>query len=409
MSRRGYLSQYFEWVAAKRLSAVEADTAVSHQHEFNGSRALKAVLGTGSGDKIQFPAVFIWLGNENEAVSSEGFVTWYDARRDHPSRSEYRLYFPTTEVSEMAQAGDLMIIAKRTNGTVMIIVCAAGSSVESQLLWLFGIPRQASLDFTLSEIQHGEDREVDFAVRFILEELGIEVEDTTAYFYDEILKGYAGKLPGTREFSGLARTILKDVSPLDDPDGTLMAWMNLEEKLFRRIERHQIDMRLREGFIGKDGTDVDGFLQFSLGIQNRRKSRAGLALENHLEEIFRLHGISYERAAETENKIKPDFLFPGGNAYHDPRFPAGRLTMLGAKTTCKDRWRQVLTEAARIPGKHLLTLEPGISEKQTSEMQSFILRLVLPRPLHNTYRTGQQSWLMDLQGFLGVVLEKQGH
>jgi hypothetical protein len=31
--------------------------------------------------------------------------------------------------------------------------------------------------------------------------------------------------------------------------------------------------------------------------------------------------------------------------------------MLGAKTTCKDRWRQVLTEAIKIPHKHLFTLE----------------------------------------------------
>ena len=27
-------------------------------------------------------------------------------------------------------------------------------------------------------------------------------------------------------------------------------------------------------------------------------------------------------------------------------------SMLGVKTTCKDRWRQVLSEADRIPQKH---------------------------------------------------------
>jgi hypothetical protein len=30
--------------------------------------------------------------------------------------------------------------------------------------------------------------------------------------------------------------------------------------------------------------------------------------------------------------------------------------MLGVKTTCSDRWRQVLAEADRIQLKHLLTL-----------------------------------------------------
>jgi hypothetical protein len=407
MSRRGYLSQYFERVAAKRLRAVEVDTSVSHQHEFNGNKALKAIMGSGSGEKIEFPTVFIWLGNENEAVSAEGFVTWYDARRNHPSRSEYRLYFPTTEVSEMARTGDLMIVAKRTNGSVMIIICAAGSSLESQLLWLFGVPSQTEFDFMLSEIQQEGDRVVDFAVRFILDELGIEVEEPEADYYDDILKKFAGKLPGTKEFSGFTRSTLGTVSPLEDPDATLMAWMDHEEKLFRRIERYEIDTRLQAGFAGTGGTDVDGFLQFSLRIQNRRKSRAGHALENHLEEIFKVHNLAYERNAETENKVKPDFLFPGKKAYDDLQVPEKQLTMLGAKTTCKDRWRQVLSEAIRIPEKHLLTLEPGISENQTREMQASHLQLVLPRPLHQTYRPGQQAWLMDLNAFLKMVGQKQ--
>ena len=37
------------------------------------------------------------------------------------------------------------------------------------------------------------------------------------------------------------------------------------------------------------------------------------------------------------------------------------------KSTCKDRWRQVLSEADRIPNKHLFTLEAAISENQTSK------------------------------------------
>ena len=42
--------------------------------------------------------------------------------------------------------------------------------------------------------------------------------------------------------------------------------------------------------------------------------------------------------------------------------------MLAVKSTCKDRWRQILAEADRLPVKHLLTLEPGISVAQTDEM-----------------------------------------
>jgi len=152
---------------------------------------------------------------------------------------------------------------------------------------------------------------------------------------------------------------------------------------------------------------VDGFLAFSLSVQNRRKARAGQSLENHLEALFAARGILFGRGVETENRNKPDFLFPGAAAYRDPAFPDNRLTMLGAKSTCKDRWRQVLSEAARIEDKHLLTLEPGISENQTDEMRAKRLKLVLPSRLHRTYRPAQQGWLMSLAGFLDLVGARQ--
>lgn len=153
--------------------------------------------------------------------------------------------------------------------------------------------------------------------------------------------------------------------------------------------------------------DVDGFLSFSLSVQNRRKSRVGLALENHLELLFTECGIQYKRTAVTENKAKPDFIFPSVAAYHDPAFDALRLTMLGVKSTCKDRWRQVLAEADRIDHKHLLTLETSISRHQTDEMQAKNLQLVLPRGLHGTYTPEQQAWLMDVASFTALVRERQ--
>jgi len=80
--------------------------------------------------------------------------------------------------------------------------------------------------------------------------------------------------------------------------------------------------------------------------------------------------------------------------------------MLAVKTSCKDRWRQVLAEADRISPKHLLTLEPAISEAQTNEMQASRLQLVLPSPLHETYRAPQREWLMDVAGFLALIEDR---
>lgn len=197
------------------------------------------------------------------------------------------------------------------------------------------------------------------------------------------------------------------VSPLDDPDHALIRWMEHEENLFKRLERHIVAERLKDGFNVGDVTDIDGFIKFSLSVHNRRKSRVGYALENHLEEIFKIHGVTYSRNKVTENRSKPDFLFPDIGLYHDPQFPASHLTMLGVKSTCKDRWRQVLAEAGRIEEKHLFTLEPSISENQTVEMQENNLQLVLPKQLHETYKPHQQEWLMDLFSFVDLVRNRQ--
>jgi tRNA(His) 5'-end guanylyltransferase len=218
-----------------------------------------------------------------------------------------------------------------------------------------------------------------------------------------MLRRFHGTFPTTKIFSAYARSTLSQLSPRDGQDDVLMAWMEREEILFRTLEKHLIGERLSNGFDG----DVDGFLSFSLSVQNRRKSRAGLALENHLEMMFQECGIRYSRTPITENKAKPDFIFPGAEEYHDPSCDETLLTMLGVKSSCKDRWRQVLSEADRIDKKHLLTLEAAISINQTEEMQTKHLQLVVPKSLHKTYRDQQRSWLMNVEDFTKLVMEKQ--
>lgn len=402
--KKGFLSEYFDGVVAKRLSGVESNPDQSHQHEFNGVNPLKKLLGE---ERLSdCPTRFIWLGEENEGLSEDSTVTWYDSRENHPSRSEFRLYFRSNPVMELAGTDDLLIVAKRPSGDLMVIIVSAGSTIENQLLWLFGVPVQIGIGFEYREFDD-KDIEVDFAARYILDELGIEIEEPEADRLDTLLEQFNGVFPKTAVFSAFAREAIPEVKPQDDVDAALLAWIDQEEKLFRRLERHIVSDRLKTGFSNSDGEDVDGFISFSLSVQNRRKSRAGHAFEHHLEAVFKAYSITYERQAVTENKSKPDFLFPGMKAYHDPNFPSSMLTMLGVKSTCKDRWRQVLSEAARIPEKHLITLEPGISENQTNEMAANRLQLVLPRGLHVTYREQQRNWLMDLEGFISLVKEKE--
>ena len=403
--RKGFLSEYFTGVTAKRLSVVEVHPESSNQHEFNGVEELKKLLGK---ERLtNMSTRFVWLGEENRGFSEDSYVTWYDARERHPRRSEYRLYFKSNSVIERANAGDLLILAKRPSGELVIIVVAKESTEENQLVWLFGLPAMPATSFTYRGLENGRDKEIGFAARFILEELGIGIEEPEIDKLDKLLEPFQGVFPTTAEFSSFARKTLPEVIPQDSPDAALLAWMTHEEKLFRRLEHHAVDNRLHAGFLSDKGTDVDGFIQYSLSVQNRRKARAGYALEHHLDEIFRSFDLKYGRQVVTEHNSKPDFLFPGAREYHDSAFLKSDLSMIGVKSTCKDRWRQVLSEAAKIPDKHLLTLEPGISENQTKEMQAHGLQLVLPSELHRTYTDVQQTWLMDIYEFIDHIKKQQ--
>ncbi len=403
--KHGFLSQYFAGVAVKRLSAVEADESRSHQHEYNGTSIMKAFMGEPAyGDKHKSPARFIWFGEENEGITEEAWATWYQSRK--PPRDEYRLYFPTTPVSALARTGDLLLVARQTDGALLIIVVKAGSTIENQLLWLFGSTEPVGNTFQSLPIGDGNDPQVDFVVRYILEELGVEPEEPETPLIDKHLEKFGASFPTTAVFSALAREIA-NVAPQDDPDAALVQLMETEERLFLRLERKIVAERLDQGFRTAGGADVESFFKFSLSVQNRRKSRVGHALENHLAWIFDSLKLRYQRGVETENRKKPDFLFPGKAEYDLQTFPVTSLSMLGVKSTCKDRWRQVLSEANRIQKKHLLTLEPGISENQTGEMKASDLQLVLPYSLHRTYKPEQRGWLFSVRDFVAMVQEKE--
>lgn len=403
--KRGYLSEYFDGVAIKRLSAVEADQTRSNQHEYNATQAMLDFIGRPS-EKTRLEARFIYLCDEDaEPVREDASLTLYDTRQNQPHRRpEYRFYFPTTTVSQLASEGDLLLIARLRNGSLLVIIAENGSSAASQVEWLFGFSGEEYPRFSVrAELENEQDR-IGFAATYILESIGIEVAPPTDSFLDVMLDRFGRIFPKTAEFSAFARETLPDVNCVDAPDVALLAWMEREEILFRTLERHIIGDRLVQGF---ERGDIDSFMQFSLSVQNRRKSRVGQALEHHTQELLISHGIRFKRAAITENRAKPDFLFPGETEYHNPAFSKLDLTMLGVKSTCKDRWRQVLSEADRIEEKHLLTLETAISQNQTAEMQHKRLRLVLPRGLHNTYNTAQQGWLLDIESFVNIVRERQ--
>jgi hypothetical protein len=405
----GSLSEYFAGVGVKRVTGTEVDPAVSHGHEFQGVDTFRAFIGTPA-EKTTIPVKWVWLSDEEAPLVLPLTGTWYDSRRGKGHRGpEYRLYYPAAaeDVVYRVRPGDTLFLCQTREGELLAMLCAQGSSIEQQLQWLFGVDAGGS-DLVQRDLREVAGRPVDIAARHVLELIDVEVVVTGDEWLDRLLKAFPQGLPDTRRFSAFARKVTEDVDPLADPDQALLGWMDIEERLFRTYERHIVSERLQQGFVTKGVADVEAFVSYSLQVQNRRKSRAGYALGHHVEALLLAHKVPHKREATTEKRNGPDFLFPDEAAYHDPAWPAGQLFMLGVKTSCKDRWRQVLAEADRIPVKHLLTLEPGISPAQTDEMRKEHLKLVLPRALHTSYRPAQRGELAAVADFLELVRARPG-
>ena len=402
----GYLAKYFKGVASKKLSQVEADALKSNQHEYNGDKGLKRLLGIDAG-RVIFNAFFMYLSDE-DIVNAEGKMTWYDARENHPVRTEWRLYFPTNEVTTKSSTGDSLYLCKKSDDTLLVIIAQNESTFDGQLRWLFDLEENANSGFIVKNDFSSNKKQIEYIARIILEQIGVEYESDAGNDYlEEMIRRFEGKFPTTKEFSAYARETVKNTSAIEEPDIALLKWLNQEEALFRTFEKYIISERLRKGFIKDNEVDVDEFVAFSLSVQNRRKSRVGLAFENHVEYLLIENSVQYSRTKVTENKSKPDFIFPCIEVYRNQNYPAEYLTMLGVKSTCKDRWRQVLAEADRIKRKHLLTLEAAISVNQTNEMKEKNVQLVLPKEIHSTYSKEQQEDLYSVEDFLEEVKEKQ--
>lgn len=231
-------------------------------------------------------------------------------------------------------------------------------------------------------------------------------EKKEIYSFISYLKAY---FPSSEIMSSKARDIQNVVYNhleyiISNPDQKLLDWTSMEYKLFRALEHVRYGEAIRNGF-----ENVEDFITLANQVLNRRKSRAGKSLEHHLSAIFDGNAVSYTAQAVTEGRKKPDFIFPSEAAYHDTSFSVEKIISLAAKTTCKDRWRQVLNEADRLRDKNkfLCTMQQGITSAQMDEMQSEKVILVVPKPYIKTYPRDKQDRIWTIKRFIEYVKEKE--
>lgn len=307
------------------------------------------------------------------------------------TRNEYRITrfgrdFPFLEDDNV---GDLLVIAKFTEDNYAGYVLSSDEDIDGFFAYFNLAPNDTNR---------------------LIDTSGTVVPDEKIKMLMDDIVSHLDDFPETKQMSLGARQCYNKAYNVDDsaikncPDDILLDWYYTEFKLFKMMEEKAYSKVIAHPF-----SSVEEFAKTANEVLNRRKSRAGKSLEHHLAALFSYNGLLFEEQVLTEGKKKPDFIFPNGKCYHDMSFPVGNLVMLGVKTSCKDRWRQVLTEADRVKAKHLFTFQQGISKSQLKEMYDARLTLVVPHKHIASFPLEYQDKISDLAGFIRLVGEKQEH
>lgn len=219
--------------------------------------------------------------------------------------------------------------------------------------------------------------------------------------------GADSEFPLSETISEKAREIQNVIHDRQDlivknPDFKIIEYTRVEYAIFREIEAQVYGPVISRGF-----DSVEQFVSVANTVLNRKKSRAGKSLEHHLASIFKGNLLPFDEQVVTEGNKKPDFVFPSGHAYHDLSYSTDNLVVLAAKTTCKDRWRQIITEADRMKGRthFLMTLQQGNTPRQLEEMRAANVRLVVPKPYIRAYPPEYQNEIWPLKQFIEYTRE----
>lgn len=317
-------------------------------------------------------------------LMTESRMIYYGKAKNELRITRFGNNFPFLEEEHI---GDLLIVSKQTDDDYEGFVLSTEEDIDTFML-----------HFNLSADRPNQ----------IIDILNKRREENTIQAaIDEAIKDLQD-FPQTSEMGKMAQEIYNNLNKIaaekvcQSPDKILLNWYDTELLLFRSLEE-----KVYNPIYTKPFTDCQSLIEFSNKILNRRKSRAGKSLEHHLSAIFTAESLIFEEQAITENNKRPDFLFPNAICYHNFEFPADDLTILGAKTTCKDRWRQVINEADRVDEKYLFTLQQGISKNQLKEMADENIRLVVPQSHIDSYPEEYRDSLNTLSGFIKIVKGKQ--
>ena len=412
------VSGYFTWAASKTLSAVDVDRLRSHQHEIGGVAALRRFLEginrvDANATEATLDTVILALGYSQGVERSDESLKLYDARRENPNRGpEWRLYYPSGGATEallrdQVRPGDLLVFAVPETGPDLVLFLASDDSAWSSVLGtLFPSstsPGQRMLEVSAEQLEAAQDTA---PLLLVLDDLGLTPPvDISALDWalaqPELSGGLHGldSFPSTADMASMAvRYAGSDLLDLS-VDDRLMTRLEAETSLFYAIESAIALPLFQECVVTAD------YIDLAKSVTQRRAARRGRSFEIHLEEIFLEEALAVEMQPVLPDGERLDFLFPSLDAYLDDRVDTSVLFAVNAKTTVRERWRQLASEAQRLRTKYLITVDRNLASASVDQMVNADVQLVIPEPIRAEYGSAVvgNSWsLAEFVGYVGL-------
>ena len=312
---------------------------------------------------------------------TDSVVTWYG----RGTRSEYRL---------TRFGSDFPFLTTDAVGALLVLVPMALDDFRAYVL---------DLDDDIDDFHAALGVETyDGWGVYDVESPHVESEDECLHRkFMELVDGVHDEFPSIKEMSRTAREGLDECIErfaILEADQKLLQARETEYELFKLVEK-----LIYGPMLLKPLESIDAFLQIANSITNRRKSRAGASFENQISFVFRDAQLPFDEQSEIDGQVV-DFLIPGVEEYNDLDYPDDRLFVVDAKTTTKDRWRQVIaSKQSRVPRRHLMTLHPAISSQQFMQMRDADVSLVVPKALHRGYPADCREKLLGVEQFIEMV------
>lgn len=373
-------------------------------------------------------------------------------KRDDPESAEIReAFFPIhwPEVSETRLARLVHYTSKVSETHMTRLPRLAFRDLAPASLLLVGRGRDGTyrgltLDSTGTDceiLSNTLDLSPDFtAGLFTLKEIQRDREEKALTFIDEVVKAFFdgtiatlsqkyGAMPDTASLAATARArfmvenSLSNMNPfaMTRPgDAIRTISRGIEYEIFKDLQMRGRAIDLVRIVLGDDPKVVSPekalrsiIVEFPridailLSAAQQRKSRAGYSFEHHIEAMLSDGGIPFEKQAVIDAKKRPDFILPSRTLYNAAGRTVKEALVLSAKTTLRERWKQVGQEMKNCD-LYLATVDENIAGNAIEDMASQGIVLVVPESLKNSDTTEykKQTAVISFEAFFNLEIKK---